>query len=355
MSLTRILTSAGLLLSAAWLTACQETSNRSLDPIPSGTLALMAERGMSPSDPILIRAYKKEAEMEIWKRASDGGYALLKTYPVCRWSGQLGPKIQEGDRQTVEGFYTIKPGQMNPNSAYYLSFNTGFPNDFDHANGRTGSYLMVHGTCSSMGCFAMTDETISELYALAREAFASGQKGFQFQAYPFRMTAQNFAKFRNDPNMPFWKNLKEGSDYFDVTGEEPRVGVCGKRYTFGGAEVATNACAPAISLAVAAKQATDDRRTMELASKGVLPIRLIYKDGGQNSVFRQAPVADAEVDDASRSYSAKEYKYRELGSVSRSEALVGYPQEVSVLSPSPAKNGIDLGRESQAGTIRKGW
>lgn len=344
MSLTRILASAGLLLSAAWLTACQETSNRSLDPIPSGTLALMADRGMGPSDPILIRAYKKEAEVEVWKRASDGRYALLKTYPVCRWSGQLGPKIKEGDRQTVEGFYTIKPGQMNPNSAYYLSFDTGFPNDFDRANGRTGSYLMVHGTCSSMGCFAMTDETISELYALAREAFANGQKGFQFQAYPFRMTAQNLAKFRNDPSMPFWKNLKEGSDYFDVTREEPRVGVCGNRYTFGGAEVATNACAPAISLAVTAKQVTDDHRTMELASKGVLPIRLIYKDGGQNSVFRQAPLSDAQADDASRSYSAKEYKYRELGAVSRPEALAGYPQEISAVSASTAENGIDLVR-----------
>ena len=205
-----------------------------------------------------------------------------------------------------------------------------------------------------MGCFAMTDETISELYALAREAFASGQKRFQFQAYPFRMTAENLAKFRSDPNTTFWKNLKEGSDYFDVTGEEPRVGVCGNRYTFGGAEVAANASAPAISLGVAAKQATDDHHMIKVASNGVLPIHLIYMNGGQNSVFRQAPLADAQADDVSRSYSAEKYKYRELGAVSRPEALVRYPQEVPAVFYLSAGNDMDLGRESQAVSISQG-
>ncbi len=116
-------------------------------------------------------------------------YALLKTYPICRWSGELGPKIKEGDRQAPEGFYTITPGQMNPNSNYYLAFNTGFPNAYDRSWGRTGSELMVHGDCSSRGCYAMTDEQMQEIYALARESFFGGQKAFQLQAYPFRMTA----------------------------------------------------------------------------------------------------------------------------------------------------------------------
>src|SRR3954469_2877583 len=125
---------------AAALAACDDQvsrSARSLSPIPPPTLALMSEKGMSRNDPILIRAYKKESEMEVWKRGSDGKYAHLKTYPICRWSGQLGPKVKQGDRQAPEGFYTITPGQLNPNSAYYLSFDTGYPNAFDRSLGRT--------------------------------------------------------------------------------------------------------------------------------------------------------------------------------------------------------------------------
>ncbi len=328
----RIRATAALLIGLTGLAGCHETSTRHLDPIPPRTLSLMAKAGMSPADPILIRAYKKESEMEVWKRGPDGRYALLKTYPVCRWSGQLGPKVKEGDRQTVEGFYTITPGQMNPNSSYYLSFDTGFPNEFDRANGRTGSYLMVHGTCSSMGCFAMTDQTISEIYALAREAFAGGQRSFQFQALPFRMNAQNLATFRNDPNMPFWKNLKEGSDIFEATGQEPQVGVCGLRYSFGGPEIATNPCAPVIDPAVAAKQAADERRVAELAA-GVAAKRLVYKDGGQNPVFSTNFAPPAE--EAALPYSAKEYSQRDLGTVSRPDALVGGPQEIAATAGGP--------------------
>ena len=324
MSSMRNWASAMLLFSAAGLSACQEVSTRHLDPIPYPTLSLMANQGMTPADPILIRAYKMEAELEVWKRGVTGDYKLLKTYPVCRWSGQLGPKVKEGDRQTVEGFYNITPAQMNPNSAYYLSFDTGFPNSFDRANGRTGSYLMVHGTCSSMGCYAMTDETISELYALAREAFASGQKAIQFQAFPFRMTAQNLAKFRNDPNIKFWKNLKEGSDYFEVTRREPHVEVCGNRYAFGGSEVLSTACASSMDQTVAAKQIADELRASELANSGVMPVSLLYKDGGQNSVFS----GDGARNKSAYPFSIDEYKHRNIGSISRPEALIGYPQQI---------------------------
>jgi murein L,D-transpeptidase YafK len=179
-----------------------------------------------------MRVYKKEAELEVWKQAKDGRYLHLKTVPICRWSGQLGPKRQEGDRQAPEGFYSVTPSQMNPNSAHYLSFDTGFPNAYDRAQGSTGSALMVHGTCSSSGCFAMTNEAMSEVYALAREAFRGGQKAFQFQAYPFRMTAENLVRHRLDPNIGFWRQLKEGSDWFEAMGREPMVSVSGGRYTF---------------------------------------------------------------------------------------------------------------------------
>ncbi len=165
-------------------------------------------------------------------RTRRGRYELLKTYPICRWSGELGPKIKEGDRQAPEGFYTITPAQMNPNSQFYLSFNMGYPNAFDKAHGRTGAHLMVHGDCSSRGCYAMTDDQIGEIYALARESFFGGQRAFQVQAYPFRMTAANFAKHRNNPNIPFWRMLKEGNDHFEITQQEPVVEVCDKRYVF---------------------------------------------------------------------------------------------------------------------------
>ncbi len=123
-------------------------------------------------------------------------------------------------------------GLMNPRSSYYLAFNMGFPNQFDRSYGRTGSHLMVHGDCSSRGCYAMTDEAIAEVYALAREALQAGQDSFQVQAYPFRMTPRNLARHRNNPNMAFWKNLKEGYDHFEVTRQEPQVDVCERRYVF---------------------------------------------------------------------------------------------------------------------------
>jgi murein L,D-transpeptidase YafK len=309
------------------LAACQDfdRSSRHLSPIPPATLSLMAQKGMSKSDPIVIRSYKKESEMEIWKRGSDGRFALLKTYPICRWSGQLGPKVREGDRQAPEGFYTITPAQMNPNSSYFLSFDTGYPNAYDRSLGHTGSNLMVHGSCSSRGCFAMTDETIAEVYALARESFAGGQRTFQFQSYPFRMTAKNLAQHRYDPNMPFWRNLKEGSDYFEVTRAEPKAAVCGKRYVFGGADVAQGNCSPAIDEAVAQKRERDEQEVAELVASGVEPIKLVYDDGGQHNSFRQA-LADGASGDTSLVVDAR--SRNRLGDVSRPEALAAGPKEI---------------------------
>jgi murein L,D-transpeptidase YafK len=335
----RPLAAAGLIALALGLGACQDgmlvggASTRHLTPIPAQTLSLMQTKGMSQADPILIRAYKKEAEMEVWKRDGSGQYALLKTFPICRWSGQLGPKTKQGDRQAPEGFYAITPGQMNPNSAYYLSFDTGYPNAFDRANGRSGNYLMVHGTCSSAGCFAMTDASMAEIYALAREAFSGGQRAFQFQSYPFRMTAQNMAKFRNDPNAPFWKNLKEGSDYFEALRQEPKVGLCGTKYVFGGADAAAGSCNPKVDPQVAEKRAQDDQQIAELVAKGTPAMRVVYQDGGQNPVFRPANVtafASLGSKEEEQPYSAKEFGRHHLGEVSRPETLAAAPEEIVI-------------------------
>ncbi|MBZ6077654.1 L,D-transpeptidase family protein [Microvirga puerhi] len=316
----RVVLAASLTLALA---ACQDdgfsrSSTRHLTPIPAATMALMSSKGMSKNDPILIRAFKKESEMEIWKRGTDGRYALLKTYPICRWSGQLGPKVREGDRQVPEGFYTVTPSQMNPNSAYYLSFDTGYPNAFDRSLGRNGGDIMVHGSCSSRGCFAMTDQNIAEIYAIAREAFASGQRGFQFQAYPFRMTAQNLAQHRLDPNIGFWKNLKEGSDYFDVTKEEPRVSVAGGRYQF----IASGENAVA---AIDEKQRKDEQDVADLVAHGEKPVKLVYHDGDSHESFRSA-LANAVDTDGSLVVDAR----GKFGAVSRPEGLSSGPQQVAL-------------------------
>ena len=208
--------------------------------------------------------------------------------------GQLGPKKREGDMQVPEGFYSIAPGQMNPNSHYYLAFNVGYPNAYDRAYGRTGGNVMVHGVCSSAGCFSMTDEQVADIYAIARDSFAGGQREIQLQSYPFHMTAENMAKFRLDPNIDFWKNLKDGSDHFEVTKTEPSVLVCGKHYVFDATakdEVSGSEPCPAlkrdefVEALVAEKAEKDDAKVAELAASGVKPVRLVYADGGQNPVF----------------------------------------------------------------------
>ena len=271
-----------------------QSSARAEQPISTATLAEMEKLDTTPSSPTLIRTYKKEAELEIWKMKSDGQYALLKTYPMCRWSGQLGPKKREGDMQVPEGFYPIAPGQMNPNSHYYLAFNVGYPNAYDRAYGRTGGSVMVHGVCSSAGCFSMTDEQVADIYAIARDSFRGGQREIQLQSYPFHMTAENMAKFRLDPNIGFWKNLKDGSDHFEVTKTEPSVLVCGKSYVFDATakgEVSGAEACPAlkrdesVEALVAEKEHKDDAKVAELAASGLKPIHLVYADGGQNPVF----------------------------------------------------------------------
>jgi len=217
-----------------------DLSARALEPLSPAMLANLQRKHMPKESPILITLFKEEAELEIWKQDGGGRFALLAMYPICRWSGELGPKLQQGDRQAPEGFYSVAPEQLNPHSQYYLSFDLGYPNAFDRAYGRTGSSLMVHGACASAGCYAMTDEQISEIYALARESFFGGQRSLQVQAYPFRMTPANLAKHRDNPNMPFWQMLKEGNDHFEATRLEPKVDVCEKRYVFN-AEVPVDA------------------------------------------------------------------------------------------------------------------
>jgi murein L,D-transpeptidase YafK len=269
--------------------ACAANS-RHLVPFTSQILAAMKEKRMRKEDPVLIRSYKQEGELEIWKKNKSGHYALLKIFPICRWSGQLGPKQKEGDGQAPEGFYAITPAQMNPNSNYHLAFNTGYPNAYDRAHGATGLYLMVHGNCLSVGCYAMSDQQIEEIYALVREAHTAGQKAVQMQAFPFRFTPQNLARHRRDTNTPSWENLQEGADRFDIAKDEPRVGVCDGRYTFDRVGDSAQNCGreanPDLARKVAEKRESDSAMVAALIAKGEPALAFIYENGGQNAYFR---------------------------------------------------------------------
>ncbi|WP_337269320.1 L,D-transpeptidase family protein [Oryzifoliimicrobium ureilyticus] len=231
-------------LVALALTGCNDTletaskidlstvKNKVEQPLPDRILQQISAKGMDRNSPIMIRIFKEEGVMEIWKAKRDNRFDKIADYKICAWSGRLGPKVKEGDRQAPEGFYNLSRTNLNPNSKYYLAINTGFPNKYDAANGRTGRDLMIHGACSSSGCYSMTDEQVLEIYAFARDAFRGGQTSIQLQAFPFRMTAENMFKHRLSPNIDFWNMLKVGYDNFEVTKRPPEVEVCEKKYVF---------------------------------------------------------------------------------------------------------------------------
>jgi murein L,D-transpeptidase YafK len=258
-----------------------------LDPSTEITPKLAREiksKGFNQEDAVLVRIFKEESELEVWKRKASGEYKLFKSYPICRWSGKLGPKKKIGDRQAPEGFYQVNMGLLNPKSQYYLSFNLGYPNRLESALGYTGEALMVHGACSSSGCYAMTDQQMAELYPVILKAMKSGQRSFQVQAYPFRMNAANMASHAGDPNMRFWQNLKQGYDTFNRTKRDVNVSVCEGRYQFDRAfteepENPLGAC-PGGNDVVADASSTGDV---------VLQSRITehsYVDGGMHPSFR---------------------------------------------------------------------
>ena len=306
-SLVRALTASAVLAGALALAGCYgedgyQLPTKAMKELSPQMLAMLEQKGMPKDSPILVRIFKEESELEVWKQDTTGRFQILKVYPICRWSGDLGPKVHEGDRQAPEGFYAITPDLMNPNSNYYLAINTGFPNTYDKANGRSGALLMIHGDCSSRGCYAMTDEQIGEIYSLGRESFLGGQHAFQIQAYPFRMTPLNMARHRTNPNMAFWKMLKEGNDHFEATHLEPKIDVCNRHYVFDAQQPAgrstkplvfnpTGRCpafavAPEIAGPALEKQRNDDAQFAQLVRSNIptAPIRTGL-DGGMNRVF----------------------------------------------------------------------
>lgn len=198
----------------------------------SGIKADLEHKGLSLGSPILIRIFKQSDELELWIKAGEQ-FRLYKTFPICTWSGDLGPKLKEGDGQAPEGFYTVGRTQMKPDSQYHLAFNLGYPNAYDRANGRTGSFLMVHGNCVSIGCYAMTDTGIEEIWLIADEALKKGQPAFQVHSFPFRMTEDNMERHQASPWIGFWQSLKPAYDDFEQRRIEPKVSVVNKAYKIG--------------------------------------------------------------------------------------------------------------------------
>lgn len=179
--------------------------------------------------PVFVRIFKAERELEVW--LDDGSrFRLFRTYPICTWSGTLGPKLRQGDGQSPEGFYRVGRGQLNPRSQYHLSFNLGYPNAYDRAHRRTGDFLMVHGSCVSIGCYAMGDAGIEEIYTLLDAALANGQREAQVHAFPFRFDRRPEDSWRHEPWADFWRNLREGDQAFARTGRPPRISVAAQRY-----------------------------------------------------------------------------------------------------------------------------
>ena len=198
---------------------------------PSLEPALRA-KGLRWGAPVFIRIFKEEKELELW--VDDGKvFKHFKTWPICKYSGKLGPKLKEGDQQAPEGFYFVPRSRMNPRSRFHLSFNLGYPNTYDRAHKRTGSALMVHGNCVSIGCYAMTDTRIEEIYSLCDAAQINGQRFFRVHCFPFRMTEANMKRHAQSKWIEEWYNLKQGYDWFEKSKRPPNVTVSTRRYLFG--------------------------------------------------------------------------------------------------------------------------
>lgn len=193
--------------------------------------AALARRDLELGAAAFIRIFKEEQTLELWLARGDG-FALFKAYEICAFSGDLGPKLKEGDRQAPEGFYAVGREALNPHSSYHLSFNLGFPNAYDRGRGRTGSHLMVHGDCLSIGCYAMTDPAIEEIYLVVEAALDAGQAAVPVHAFPFRMTAARMDEAADNPWIGFWRNLKTGYDAFEATSRPPAVSVVDGAYAF---------------------------------------------------------------------------------------------------------------------------
>jgi murein L,D-transpeptidase YafK len=188
----------------------------------------LAAKQLKLGQPAFIRIFKESRELELWLQNSEG-WQLFRNYPIAAFSGTLGPKTREGDMQAPEGFYSVTKQQLNPASSYHLSFNIGYPNAYDLAHQRTGSLIMVHGDVVSIGCFAMTDALIEEIYLIVESAL-NNAPSVPIHIFPFRMTEERLQKESTSPHLDFWQNLRPAHDLFEKEHRVPQVTVANGRY-----------------------------------------------------------------------------------------------------------------------------
>jgi murein L,D-transpeptidase YafK len=210
---------------------------------PADRESRLAEKGLTAGSPVMIRIFKQESELELWIAREDR-FEHFNTYRICFWAGGLGPKLREGDRQAPEGLYSVGLKQLYPKGRRPRSFDIGYPNTFDRSLARTGSYILVHGGCSSTGCFAMTDPVMDEIYALSERALREGQDRIDVEVFPFRMSQANLAAHAHSPWFAFWLNLKEAYDAFERTHLPPKVSVCDRRYLIRASDGTEEVAAP---------------------------------------------------------------------------------------------------------------
>jgi len=217
------------------IAGCATTSSvvdprRGNAPQSPAVISASQQAGTSATSPVLIRIFKQSKELELWRKNSYGKYVLVKTYAICTYSGELGPKIKQGDYQSPEGFYSITASNLNYNSIRFLSVNIGYPNNFDRSHNRNGGDIMIHGGCDSRGCFAVEDGPSQEIFTALRDSFKAGQKTAQIHIFPFRMTDWNMASYKNSKHLPFWSQLKIGYDKFESNRKELAVSIADKKY-----------------------------------------------------------------------------------------------------------------------------
>lgn len=196
----------------------------------SRTESQLNRRGWQWGNAVFIRVFKDESVLELWIKTKTDQYELYKTFPICQFSGGLGPKMKTGDRKAPEGFYSLGTRSFNPYSSYHLSLNIGYPNKYDLHHRRTGNYLMIHGDCVSIGCLAMTDSGIEEIYALVEAAVEAGQSEVPLHIFPFRLEHVTLYRHLRFAAFDFWRELRDGYKFFERHRRPPRMAVIDGRY-----------------------------------------------------------------------------------------------------------------------------
>lgn len=216
--------------------ASSSRSNAAIDRTEGAVAAELSEQGLHYGAPLYLQITKQPQQLSAFVQSSNGSYQHFKSWPICSYSGGLGPKQKEGDGKSPEGFYTVTPASMNPNSSYHLSFNLGYPNAYDRAQGYTGSFLMVHGKCASIGCYAMGDDAIEEIWTLMTRAFEGGQSVIPVHIFPFEMTARNLQAYAGHAAEPFWRELAPAWIEFEDTAQPPMITVANGHYVLAGVQ-----------------------------------------------------------------------------------------------------------------------